>query len=294
LSDIFDPNFVPVTPEAIELFGEKQKFVFAVFDKILLTDKGKSLVRHYAKTSDAQKVFCDLSLYASSPTMANMEAEDLLKYITSIRFGDGMWKGTAHGFILNWQDKVRQYESILPVKDHFTATVKCNMLENAVRDVIELHAVNSQAAHHQTNCGVALTYEKYVGLLSSAAQEYDKGVTRSVKTPSSGARRPVYYSELEPSQFKDEIFDTTFDMIPAPMTCLKSMSIVLEALGSMLINGVVCQRKHKRNGTSWMENTRPSFSNTSSGRRQEAAHKDLLPDATLEDLWGAVLSPGTA
>jgi hypothetical protein len=107
LSDNFDPNFVPVTPEAIELFGEKQKFVFAVFDKILLTDKGKSsLVRHYAKTSDAQKVFRDLSLYASSPTMANMEAEDLLKYITSIRFGDGMWKGTAHGFILNWQDKV--------------------------------------------------------------------------------------------------------------------------------------------------------------------------------------------
>jgi hypothetical protein len=101
LSDIFDPNFVPVTPEAIELFGEKQKFVFAVFDKKLLTDKGKLLVRHYAKTSDAQKVFCNLSLYASSSTMANMEAEDLLKYITSIRFGDGMWKGTAHDFILN-------------------------------------------------------------------------------------------------------------------------------------------------------------------------------------------------
>jgi hypothetical protein len=49
--------------------------------------------------------------------MANMEAEDLLKYITSIGFGDGMWKGTANGFFLNWQDKVRQYKSILPVKD---------------------------------------------------------------------------------------------------------------------------------------------------------------------------------
>jgi hypothetical protein len=95
------------------------------------------------------------------------------------------------------------------------------MLENAVGDVVELHAVKSQAAHHQTNSGVALTYEKYVGLLSSAAQEYDKGVTRSVKTPSSGARRSVYYSELEPSQFEDEFFNTTFDIDTSPNDMLE-------------------------------------------------------------------------
>jgi hypothetical protein len=40
-----DSIFVSATPEATELFVEKQKFVYAIFDKILLTDKGKSLVR---------------------------------------------------------------------------------------------------------------------------------------------------------------------------------------------------------------------------------------------------------
>jgi hypothetical protein len=54
--------------------------------------------------------------------MAARVAVDLLMYITSSKFVDGTWNGTAQGFILNWQDKVRQYESILPAKDHFAPT----------------------------------------------------------------------------------------------------------------------------------------------------------------------------
>jgi hypothetical protein len=133
-----DSNFVPATLEATELFIEKQKFFYGLFSTVLLTDKGKSLVRQYASTFDAQKVFCDLTVYA------NTEAADLLTYITSSKFGDGTWKGKAHGFILNWQDKVRQYESILPAKDHFTNIIKCNLLENAIGQVHKLRAVKSR------------------------------------------------------------------------------------------------------------------------------------------------------
>jgi hypothetical protein len=102
----FKFSFVPVTPEATELFVEKQKFVYAFFDKIQFTDKGKSLVRQYASTFDAQKVFRNLSVYVNTSTMAARVAWDLLTYITSSKFGDGTWKATAQGFILNWQDKV--------------------------------------------------------------------------------------------------------------------------------------------------------------------------------------------
>jgi hypothetical protein len=73
-----DSTFVPATPEATELFVEKQKFVYAIFDKILLADKGKLLVRQYAGTFDAQKVFCDLTVYAKTVTMAAKVALDLL------------------------------------------------------------------------------------------------------------------------------------------------------------------------------------------------------------------------
>jgi hypothetical protein len=45
LPDVLDSTFVPATPKATELFVEKQKFVYAIFDKIRLTDKGQLLVR---------------------------------------------------------------------------------------------------------------------------------------------------------------------------------------------------------------------------------------------------------
>jgi hypothetical protein len=121
-----------------------------------------------AGTFDAKKIFHDLTVYANTSTMAAREALDLLTYITSSKFGDGTWKGTARGFILNWQDKVRQYESILPAKDHLTATIKRNLLENAVGQVQELQAIKTQAAQHKTqNGGIDLTYEQYCSLLSS-------------------------------------------------------------------------------------------------------------------------------
>jgi hypothetical protein len=34
LSDVLDSTFVPATPKATELFVEKQKFVYAIFDKM--------------------------------------------------------------------------------------------------------------------------------------------------------------------------------------------------------------------------------------------------------------------
>jgi hypothetical protein len=63
---------------------------------------------------------------------------------------------------------------------------------------------------------------------------------------------------------------TNFSMLlmtltSAPMTSLKPMSMALEVLGSMLTNGVVSLKKHKRNGTSWIKQASQSFWNISSG-----------------------------
>jgi hypothetical protein len=217
-----DSNFV--------LFVEKQKFFYALFDKVLLTDKGKLLVRQYASTFDAQKFFCDRTVYANTSTMAAQEAADLLTYITSSKFGDGTWKGKAHGFILIWQGKVRQYESILPVKDHLTATIKGNLLENernllenAVGQVHELRAVKAQTAQHKAqNGGIDLTYEQYCSLLSSAAQEYYGSLVRSVKTAPSAARRSIYYTKFEPRKIEDEFFDVAYDIDTSPNDILEA------------------------------------------------------------------------
>jgi hypothetical protein len=46
---------------------EKQKFVYVIFDKILLTDKDKLLVWQYASTFDAHKRSFVTSLYMPTP-----------------------------------------------------------------------------------------------------------------------------------------------------------------------------------------------------------------------------------
>jgi hypothetical protein len=243
--------FVPATPEATELFVEKQKFVYAIFDKILLTDKAKLLVRQYVGPFDAQKVFCDLTVYSNTSTMAARVAPDLLTYISSSKFGDGTWKGTAQGFILNWQDKVRQYESILPTKDHLTATIKRNLLENAVGQVQELRAIKTQAAQHKTqNAGIELSYAQYCSLLPSAVQEYDGSLVRYVKQRHQLQGAQSTTPSLSRAKLRTNFLMWPMTLIPASMTSLKSMSMALEVLDSMLTNGVVSLRKHKRNGTS--------------------------------------------
>ena len=90
--------------EEIQLFDEKQKFMYAVFEKTLLTDKGKALVCQYQHSFDAQKIFKELSASTMQLTKASMNASSLLSYITSTTFGDGEWKGSTHAFILHWQD----------------------------------------------------------------------------------------------------------------------------------------------------------------------------------------------
>ena len=80
----------------MQLFLEQQKFMYAVFEKTLLTDKGKALVRAYQQTFDAQSIYKELTAYAMHSTKAALQASSLLSYITIMTLGDGNWKGTTH------------------------------------------------------------------------------------------------------------------------------------------------------------------------------------------------------
>ena len=91
------------------MFIKQQKFMYAVFEKTLLTDKGKALVWHYQTSYDAQAIYRELSPYAMLLTKATMTASALLSYITTTILGDEKWKGNTYAFILHWQDQVRKY-----------------------------------------------------------------------------------------------------------------------------------------------------------------------------------------
>jgi hypothetical protein len=53
-----------------------------------------------------------------------------MSYITSVRLGDGKWRGSSKGFVvLNWVNQIRKYEAITPTTSDGQ---KRTMLENAV------------------------------------------------------------------------------------------------------------------------------------------------------------------
>ena len=56
--EILDPTFTPgPSPEEQELFEAKQVFMYKVLNETLLTDMGRTKVRKYLKTTDAQEVY---------------------------------------------------------------------------------------------------------------------------------------------------------------------------------------------------------------------------------------------
>ena len=178
--EVLNPAYKPKGQEDIDLFTEKQKFMYSVFDKCLQTDMGKYFVRQHDGDSDAQAIFRKLSQYATASTQAALESSDLLAYITTATFTDLNWRGTTQSFILNWCDKLRKWEKMVPLKDHFTGPVKKVMLENAVSGVEDLHNVKTAGDREVSHGKPPLTYQQYKSLLLSAASNHDRklGLTR--------------------------------------------------------------------------------------------------------------------
>jgi len=123
VADILDPNYVVPSIQADkDLFSEKQKYMFAVFERTLLTDVGKSFVRDHENDGNAREVYKKVVDYYLKSTKASLDSSGLLSYITSIRLGSGLWKGSTHSFILHWQDQVRMYEKQVHTTEHFPQT----------------------------------------------------------------------------------------------------------------------------------------------------------------------------
>jgi len=128
--------------------------MFAVFEKTLKTDTGKTFVRSHINDHDMQMIFKELSTYALTSTKGFLELPTILSYITSARLGAGSWKNRTYAFIIHWQVQFRKYEALVPVANHFSEGPKKTMLQNTVHSIAELRAVKQQAAQHKMQSGM--------------------------------------------------------------------------------------------------------------------------------------------
>ena len=215
--NIISSSYNPVSAEDILLFQEQQKYMFDVLIFIVRTPMGKHFVRQHEHTRDAQSVWRDYINHMRTSTKADIELEDLLTSITSLRISPN-FKGNTEGFLLDWLDKIRRYEELTPKSTWFPDPMKKAMLQNAVAHLELFKRVKLSDQLEIAKGRGPLPYQDYVTLLQSVAATYDHASSSSpnrstrlltnIHEISDGPKEYEY--ESDPISNNDNIDDSYF------------------------------------------------------------------------------------
>ena len=107
VSDILDCSYFPgPSPEEKEIFEAEQVFMYKVFNETLQTDMGRTMVRKYLSTTDAQVVCEEYTDYMTNSSKDASEKRKLTHYLTNTIL-DNQFRGTTQQFVLHFIEKFR-------------------------------------------------------------------------------------------------------------------------------------------------------------------------------------------
>ena len=103
--EVLDGTFRPANSrDDQELFQQKKYFMYGVFNKVLQSDMGKTIVRKYAPTLDAQSVWREFAAHMSTSSKGLNERHRFHAYV-STTVDDRSWKGTTEQFVLHFHEQ---------------------------------------------------------------------------------------------------------------------------------------------------------------------------------------------
>ena len=140
-----------------ELFKQKQYFLYSVFDKVFQSDMGKTIVRKYAPTLDAQAVWKEFETHMSTSSKGLNEWHRLHAYVSTAVY-DRSWKGTTKQFVLHFHEQFRQLDELTPLDEQLPHSARLTLPQTAVRSVPELRIVE--------------TKEEYMSLTHSSSGQF--------------------------------------------------------------------------------------------------------------------------
>ena len=176
-----------------------------MFDKHLLTEMEKTIVRKYVHTTDAQSVWKDFQDHMKSSSKGAYEKRRLTQYVTNTTL-DNINKGTTEQFVLHFNEQFRQLEEISDPAEHFPPQIKLQLLHNAVRPIDDLRIVETLDEFQSITAGYGrssrLKYQTYYDLLINPCVRYDR-----TKKANFGKRGHIYQtsSTHDSDGFNDEI-----------------------------------------------------------------------------------------
>ena len=102
--EILQPTFRPRSDaDSLELFRLKSDFMYSVFNKCLLSDMGKTIVRKHLDNMNAQWVWEEFATDMTTSSKGKAEKHRLHTYVTTTVL-DKSWKGTTEQFILHFNE----------------------------------------------------------------------------------------------------------------------------------------------------------------------------------------------
>ena len=167
-----------------ELF-KKQYLKYRIFGKLLQSDMGKTIVRKYVPTLDAQSVWRDFETHMSTSSKGLNEKHRLHTYVSTTVY-DRSWNGTTEQFVLHFYEQFRQLDELTRSKEQLPHSVRLTLLQTAVRSVTELRIVETMEQYmsltHSSSGYFSITDDKYFKMLQNACIKYDKTLRQKPST----------------------------------------------------------------------------------------------------------------
>ena len=164
--------------------------MYKVFNETLQTDMGRTTVRKYLRSTDAQALWKEYSDYMTTSSKCASEKRKLTHYVTNTVL-DNQFRGTTQQFVLHFNEQFRRLDELTDISERIPDSIKMALLQNAVKDIPQLSIVETLDEYTSTTSGdcsfTHLNYLSYYNLLINACVRYDASNT---STPSK--RRNVY------------------------------------------------------------------------------------------------------
>ena len=172
--EILQPTFRPRSDaDSLELLRLKNDFMNSVFNKCLLSDMGKTIVRKHLDHMNAQWVWEEFATHMTTSSKGKAEKHQLHTYVTTTVL-DKSWWGTTEQCILHFNEQVRQLDEISPPEESLPYTTRLTLLQTVVHNIPELRMVETMEEFislSSTTPGPTMGYDNYLTLLQMLASD---------------------------------------------------------------------------------------------------------------------------
>ena len=190
--EILQPAFMlKGDADSLELFRLKNDCTYSVFNKCLLCDMVKTIVRKHLDNMNAHRVWEEFATHMTTSSMGKAEKCRLHTYVTTTVL-EKSWKGTTEQFILHFNEQFRQLDEVSPPEESLPYTTRQTLLQTPVHNIPELRMVETMEEFislSSSTPGPTMGYDNYLTLLQNACIRYDS----NLKSRPSPASRAAYH-----------------------------------------------------------------------------------------------------